>query len=170
MRLISEDVKIMSSILPKHSEEQNLVEFIDAEESFKLHPSAMSAWKRMKEAARVEGIHLYIVSAFRSIARQSEIIERKRRNGLSEEEIIRVSALPGFSEHHTGRALDLNTPDIPALEEEFEDSPAFQWLLQNASQFGFELSYPRENKYGISYEPWHWFYKGNAQKDDGGDF
>ncbi len=169
MRLISEDVQKMSSILPKHSEEQNLVEFIDGEESFKLHPSAMSAWKRMKEAARAEGIHLYIISAFRSIARQSEIIERKRRKGLSEEEIIRVSALPGFSEHHTGRALDLNTPDCPALEEQFEDSPAFQWLIKNASHFGFELRYPRENKYGISYEPWHWFYKGNAQQDDGGD-
>ena len=159
----------MRATLPKHSEEKNLVEFIDGDKSFKLHPSAMSAWKRMKEAARTEGIHLYIVSAFRSIARQSEIIERKRRNGISEKEIIRVSALPGFSEHHTGRALDLNTPDFPALEEEVEDSPAFRWLIQNASRFGFELSYPRENKYGISYEPWHWFYKGNAQRDDGGD-
>ena len=66
------------------------------------------------------------------------------------------------------RALDLNTPEIPALEEEFEDSRAFQWLIQNAGQFRFELSYPRENKYGISYEPWHWIYKGNAQQDDGG--
>ena len=159
----------MSPILSKHSEEKNLVEFIDGEKSFKLHPSAMSAWKRMKEAARAEGIHLYIVSAFRSIARQSEIIERKRRHALSEEEIFLVSAMPGFSEHHTGRALDLNTPNFQALEEEFEDSPAFQWLVQNASHFGFELSYPRKNKYGISYEPWHWFYKGNAQQDEGGD-
>ena len=122
----------------------------------------------MKEAARAEGIHYYIVSAFRSIARQLEIIEGKRKNGLSDEEIFRVSALPGFSEHHTVRALDLNAPGFPALEEEFEYSRAFQWLIQNAGQFGFELSYPRENKYGISYEPWHWFYKDNAQRDDGG--
>jgi len=122
-----------------------------------------------EEAAWTEGIHFYIVSAFRSIARQSEIIEGKRRDGLSDEDIFRVNALPGLSEHHTGRALDLNTPDLPALEEEFEDSQAFQWLIQNAGHFGFELSYPRENKYGISYEPWHWFYKGNAQQGDGGD-
>jgi D-alanyl-D-alanine carboxypeptidase len=159
----------MSFILPKHFEEKNLVEFIDGDATFKLHHSAMLAWKRMKEAARAEGIHLYIVSAFRSIARQLEIIEGKRKNGLSDEEIFRVSALPGFSEHHTGRALDLNTPEFPALEEEFEDSRAFQWLIQNAGQFGFELSYPRENKYGISYEPWHWFYKGNGKQDGGSD-
>ena len=158
----------MSFKLPKHSEEQNLVEFADGGERFKLHPSAMSAWKRMKKAARAEGIHLYIVSAFRSIARQSEIIERKRKNGISEEDIIRVSALPGFSEHHTGNALDLNTHGSPALEEEFEDTPAFQWLIQHASHFGFELSYTRENKCGISYEPWHWFYKGNTQQVDRG--
>jgi D-alanyl-D-alanine carboxypeptidase len=156
----------MNLTLPKHYEEQTLVEFIDGEERFKLHPSAMSAWKRMKKAARIEGIRLYIVSAFRSITRQSEIIERKRRNGISEKEIFRVNALPGFSEHHTGRALDLNTPGSPELKEAFEDSPAFRWLMQNASRFGFRLSYPRENKYGISYEPWHWFYMGKAQQDD----
>jgi len=156
----------MNSTLPKHSEEQLLVEFIDGGERFKMHPCAMSAWKRMKKEARAEEIRLYIVSAFRSIARQSEIIERKRRNGISEKEILRVNALPGFSEHHTGRALDLNTPDSPELKESFEDSPAFRWLMQNASRFGFRLSYPRENKYGISYEPWHWFYMGKAQQDD----
>lgn len=143
----------MSFVLPKHIEEKNLIELIDGDATFKLHHSAMSAWKKMKEAARAEGIHFYIVSAFRSIARQLEINDGKRNRGLIDEEIFRVSALPGFSEHHTGRALDRNTPGFPALEEEFEDSRAFQWLSQNAGQFGFELSYPRENKYGISYEP-----------------
>ena len=48
----------MRSILPKHPEEQNLVKFIDDDKIFKLHHSAMSAWKRMKEAARTEEIHL----------------------------------------------------------------------------------------------------------------
>ena len=62
----------MNSIRPKHSEEQLLVEIIDGGERFKMHPCAMSAWKRMKKAARAEEICLYIVSAFRSITRQSE--------------------------------------------------------------------------------------------------
>ena len=80
--------------------------------------------------------------------------------GLSDEEIFQVSARPGYSEHHTGKAIDLNTPGFEPLEEEFEDSQTFERLLKNANRFGFYLIYPRDNKYGIIYEPWHWFYKG----------
>ena len=46
-----------------------------------------------------------------------------------------------------------------SLEEVFEDSEAFDWLLGNAGDYGFRLSYPRDNAYGIAYEPWHWFYE-----------
>jgi hypothetical protein len=58
---------------------------------------------------------------------------------------------------------------LAIIEEEFEHSQAFQWLIQNAHKFGFRLSYPRGNKFGIAYEPWHWFYEGNAQQDRGGN-
>ena len=46
--------------------------------------------------------------------------------------------------------------DKTPLEEEFERSPAFRWLQRNAMQYGFTLSYPRGNRHGIAYEPWHW--------------
>ncbi len=49
------------------------------------------------------------------------------------------------------------------MEEEFGNSEAFCWLIGHARQFGFRLSYHRENRYGIAYEPWHWFFEGNAQ-------
>ena len=42
------------------------------------------------------------------------------------------------------------------VEEEFERSPAFAWLKRHASRFGFRLSYPRRNRHGMAYEPWHW--------------
>ena len=83
-------------------------------------------------------------------------------NGDSDEDIFKLSAPPGFSEHHTGKAIDLNTSGFPPLEEEFEKSDAFQWLSVNAKDFGFRLSYPRENRFGIAYEPWHWFYEETA--------
>ena len=120
----------------------------------------------MKDAAKAEGIHLYVVSAFRSVERQSEIIEEKRMKGVSKENIFKASAPPGFSEHHTGKAIDINTKGFPPLEQEFEESDAFQWLSVNAQDFGFRLSYPKENKFGIAYEPWHWYYEENAQKAD----
>jgi len=72
------------------------------------------------------------------------------------DEILRVSAAPGYSEHHSGRALDLTTPGFAPVEEEFERSDAFAWLRRRAADFRFRLSYPRDNVHGIAYEPWHW--------------
>jgi D-alanyl-D-alanine carboxypeptidase len=149
---------------PRYLEQQNLIEFNDEGRSFQLHPDAFSAWKRMKDAAITEGISLYIVSAFRSFERQSEIIEQKREKGVSEEDIFKVSAPAGSSEHHTGRAVDINTKGFPPLEEDFEKSEAFRWLSLNAKDFGFRLSYPKENRFGMAYEPWHWFYDDTTQQ------
>ena len=151
---------------PQYIEQQDLIEIKDEGRSFQLHPDAFTAWKKMKDAARTEGISLYIISAFRSFERQSEIIEQKREKGVSEEDIFKVSAPPGSSEHHTGKAVDINTKGFPALEEDFEKSEAFKWLSLNAKNYGFRLSYPKKNRFGMAYEPWHWFYDETAQKID----
>ena len=121
-----------------------------------LAPHAARAFVRMREAAAQDAIELQPVSAFRSADYQLGILRRKLERGQSIEEILRVSAAPGYSEHHSGRALDLTTPGFAALEEEFEHSPAFAWLATNAARFGFALSYPRDNPHGMAYEPWHW--------------
>jgi D-alanyl-D-alanine carboxypeptidase len=126
-----------------------------------LQPRAASAYRALCAAAARDDIELQVVSAFRSIRRQLEIIQRKLAGGQRIDEILRVSAAPGYSEHHTGRCVDLTTPGFLALEEEFELSPAFVWLEQNARRFGFVLSYPRGNGYGIAYEPWHWCWHAN---------
>ena len=110
----------------------------------------------MRDAAANDRIALQVVSAFRSAEYQLGIIQRKLERGQSIDEILRVSAAPGYSEHHSGRVVDLTTPGYAALEEEFENSPAFGWLHEHAPRFGFTLSYPRDNPHGIAYEPWHW--------------
>ena len=76
------------------------------------------------------------------------------------EAILKVSAAPGYSEHHSGCAIDVTTPGYKALEEPFETSPAFKWLSDNAEKFDFSLSYPQNNPHGVAYEPWHWAWKG----------
>ena len=110
----------------------------------------------MRVAAARAGIELQIASAFRSADYQLELLRRKLERGQSMRQILRVSAAPGYSEHHSGRALDLTTPGFKSLEEEFERSAAFAWLSSNAQRFGFSLSYPRANHHGIAFEPWHW--------------
>jgi len=121
-----------------------------------LISQAAEAWRSLQAAADHDGVTLFIVSAFRSIERQTTIIRRKLDAGLSIEEILTVLAPPGFSEHHTGCAVDISTPGTAPATIEFEQTPAFSWLQTHANGFGFHLSYPRENPEGFQYEPWHW--------------
>ena len=121
-----------------------------------LAPRAARAWLGMREIAANVGVELQVVSGFRSVVHQLGILRRKLESGQSIEQILQVSAAPGYSEHHSGRAIDITTPGFTALEEEFEQSVAFAWLSTNAQSHGFRMSYPRGNRHGIAYEPWHW--------------
>jgi zinc D-Ala-D-Ala carboxypeptidase len=126
-----------------------------------LVPQAAAAWQRMKAAAAQAEVSIRIVSAFRSADRQAEIVRAKLARGLSVEDVLEVSAPPGYSEHHSGRAVDLTTDGVKPLESEFEGTPAYRWLCQNARLFGFRLSYPQGNAQGYAYEPWHWCFMGD---------
>jgi D-alanyl-D-alanine carboxypeptidase len=120
-----------------------------------LRPAA-EAWGLMRSAAMRSDIELVPLSGFRSIARQTEIIRGKMADGQPLAEILRLVAAPGFSEHHTGRALDIGTTEHTELDEEFANTAAFRWLQEHAPSFAFTLSYPRGNPHGIAFEPWHW--------------
>lgn len=126
----------------------------------RLAPRAAEAWQRMRAAAEADGVQLQVVSGFRSVDYQRALIQRKLDNGRSIAEILKINAAPGYSEHHSGCALDLTAPDCPPLEQGFESTAAFAWLVQHAKRHGFRLSYPRDNPHGISYEPWHWAFIG----------
>lgn len=124
-----------------------------------LVPVASNAWRSLKAAAADDGIALFIVSAFRNVDRQAEIIRRKLDTGATIEEVLKLCAPPGFSEHHTGRAIDMSTPSSRPLEVEFDQTPAFTWLAGRAAEFGYYLSYPIGNPCGYQYEPWHWCFQ-----------
>lgn len=121
-----------------------------------LEPDAAARWAQLEVAAERDGILLKLVSAYRSVDYQARLIERKLARGEPLEDILRVNAAPGYSEHHSGRAVDLGVVGRKPLTEEFERTEAFAWLRENASRWGFRLSYPRDNPHGIVYEPWHW--------------
>ena len=125
-----------------------------------LAPDAAAAWHGMQASAVASGVSLFIVSAFRSIERQAEIVRRKLSSGQSIAQVLSVCAPPGCSEHHTGRAIDIGTQGCALLVPEFEETAAFAWLTGKASTYGFHLSYPRGNLQGYVYEPWHWCYQG----------
>jgi D-alanyl-D-alanine carboxypeptidase len=158
---------------PKFAETSQL---IDVEPNIvgtmqRLAPETAAAWHKMKRGAAGAGVQLLLVSGFRSIRHQADIIRRKLDSGQSIDAILATNAAPGFSEHHTGRAVDIATPGTRPLTAEFERSAAFDWLQANAAAFGFRMPYGRGNRFGFEYEPWHWSQaeaQGRRRKDPGG--
>jgi len=122
----------------------------------RLTPAAATAWRAMREAATDDDVTLLPISGFRSVRRQTRIIREKLAAGEAIATILQRIAAPGCSEHHTGRAVDIGSPEEQELDEHFARTAEFRWLKKNAARFGFRLSFPKNNSHGIVYEPWHW--------------
>lgn len=125
----------------------------------RLTPGTSQRWQDMVQAAAGDGVTLLLVSGYRSIDYQARLIRKKINAGQTIDEILAVNAAPGFSEHHSGRAVDIATPGSRPLTEEFETSEAFLWLGTEAQRFGFSMTYLRDDPWGFIYEPWHWSVK-----------
>ena len=103
-----------------------------------------------------DDIHLHLVSGFRSVAEQEALyFGVKAARVQSARERARVSAPPGYSEHHSGYALDISDEAL-SLDASFAQSPAYRWLQENARGYNFELSFPEDG--AVAFEPWHWRY------------
>lgn len=139
---------------------------ITADGRFQLRIAAAEKYLAMVDVARRSGIILTTISGYRSIEEQEQLFfEIGAQRGQEPSQRANVSAPPGYSEHHTGYAVDIGDGRVPAtnLSVNFENTQAFQWLQANAARFGFELSFPRDNEQGISYEPWHWRFVGDRE-------
>lgn len=135
---------------------------------------AAQAYEEMRGAAQEAGITLFLRSGFRSMATQEQnyqaAIKRNRDSGMTEEEALAATrqyyTMPGHSEHHTGLAFDIITPeyhrDVYTLDDRFAETDAYPWLLEHCADYGFILRYPREKEdiTQISFEPWHYRYVG----------
>ena len=68
----------------------------------------------------------------------------------------------GTSEHQTGLAADIVAAGNQVLEEEQENTPEQQWLMEHCWEYGFILRYPKDKTdlTGVGYEPWHYRYVG----------
>lgn len=125
-----------------------------------LLPAACKAWLAMQAQAKKEEVVLQSCSGFRSYFDQVRLIQNAFAKGRTPEDVFSLLAAPGFSEHHTGCAIDITTPGVVPVEEDFEDTDAFRWLAKHAGEYDFILSYPRDNPFGFVYEPWHWAWHG----------
>jgi D-alanyl-D-alanine carboxypeptidase len=131
----------------------------------KMRKAAAKQFQAMVAAARASGVNIVPISGFRSIDEQKHLFfDTKAQRGQSASERAKVSAPPGYSEHHTGYAVDIGDGNVPAtnLSPRFENTAAFKWLVKNAPFYSFEISFPKNNPQGVSYEPWHWRFVGDS--------
>jgi zinc D-Ala-D-Ala carboxypeptidase len=117
------------------------------------------AFIAMAAAARRDSVRLVTDSGFRSPGFQRRLIAKRLAEGKSFATITRSVAPPGYSQHHTGRALDL----VPS-NSTFAETKTYAWLKENAAAFGFVESYPRKNDEGRHWESWHWYYIGEESR------
>lgn len=117
------------------------------------------AFLSMFNAAKKEDLTLIINSSFRSYEEQEEVYN-DYKNTRGEEYADSIAAHPGFSEHQTGMAIDIQTYGSKAST--FEEFDEFKWLQENAHKYGFILRYPKDKEYitGYAYESWHYRYVG----------
>ncbi|MBO4913924.1 MAG: M15 family metallopeptidase [Oscillospiraceae bacterium] len=155
------------SQLPKRWEET--VDMVTVANSLgdtvRVERSACKAYFALKNALAAEDVHIDLDSAFRSVGEQQEIWDRFTEK-YGEDYVKKYVAVPGFSEHHTGLALDLYLNIDGADVYENEDMEAYPelWARIHArlADFGFILRYPEKNAFytGYGYEPWHIRYVG----------
>ena len=128
---------------------------------------AYEAYLALKEAVEkdlevYEGgeVRLELDSAYRSIAAQQKIVDDFTRD-KGEEYVKKYVAVPGYSEHHTGLALDLyftiDGKDIYENDDLFQHPDIWEVIHARLPEFGFILRYPKEGEKitGYAYEPWH---------------
>mmetsp|Transcript_8544 Transcript_8544/g.31569 ORF Transcript_8544/g.31569 Transcript_8544/m.31569 type:complete len:355 (-) Transcript_8544:172-1236(-) len=132
----------------------------------KLRKPAAESFLRMQHAASRDGVSLVPLSTFRSVSEQEDVffaLKAQRKQAAYER--ARVSAPPGYSEHHTGYAVDIGDGLFAEthLEETFEHTRAYHWLKKHAHIYHYEMSFPRNNPGGVDYEPWHWRWVGDRQ-------
>lgn len=129
----------------------------------KVQKELAENFNKMQVDAKKDGVNLYIVSGTRTQNYQITVFKKKfkDKSNPTEAELysrIRWSAPSGYSEHHTGYAIDINS-----TETDFEYTKEYKWLLENAGKYGFEMSFPKDNKQKVGFEPWHWRYVGNDE-------
>lgn len=179
------ETKTILYLMGKYNPSDYLISFYNPGETQRVHyllPEVLEQYKKMSLAFQEEMAlthpkwrqPFFIVSSFRSFNQQKAIWEEKFHgkrpmrefvHGKKSEEIVSLilefSSAPGTSRHHWGTDLDLNSLENNYFEKGGKGEIIYQWLLQNAYQFGFCQPYNpihlRDNK-GYQEEKWHWSY------------
>jgi len=118
------------------------------------------AFSKMKEAIKKDlGATINVTSGYRSPAYQAVILFLILfENKWNLRKTLRRVTLPGCSEHGYPKTQAIDVAPEKGIEklENFAGTKEFKWMQKNAYKFGFYLPFPKDNKFGVMFEPWHW--------------
>ena len=154
-------------------------ELVEVDNEQEIDARIEDNWKDLKEAASEAGYNLFLASGYRSVERQesnfNQTIQENMDEGLTEEEATEKAkeylTEPGYSEHHTGLALDIVGDEWimegNGLVPEYDTQDSQEWLMEHMTDYGFILRYPenKEDLTGILYESWHFRYVGKENAE-----
>lgn len=161
--LVNKDNKLSEDYVPNNLKLSE-IKFLDYIETRDLESTTADALKEMFDAALEDGVTLLGASGYRSYNIQKSLYD-SRVASMGEERTSLYTAQPGASEHQTGLAIDILSSDYQNLDDGFENSKGFEWLINNCYKYGFILRYleGKEDITGYNYEPWHFRYIGNVE-------
>lgn len=144
-----------------------------------LQPLAADAWYKLKDAARRDGFPISLLSAYRTPKYQQDLFVQRLLDkdvtisqigrGMADNAIdatLELTAVPGYSRHHTGYTIDLWCEDGSTS---FLTSKCYKWISNNqyekAMEYGWIPSYPDgATEQGPEPEPWEYVWVGNATR------
>ncbi len=132
-------------------------------ESYKVEEKALEQFLKLQKELADEGIYIELDSTTRSVAEQQKLwddwtVEK------GEDYVKKYVAVPGYSEHHTGLAIDVcldkDGKRIDDNDEMIAEKEIFAKVHEKLPKYGFILRYldGKDDKTGYSYEPWHFRY------------
>lgn len=135
---------------------------VPGNESMEVREVTAKAIEALFAGAKADGVPLMLSSGYRSYSFQTSLYNSYvTAHGQSQADTF--SARPGYSEHQTGLAFDVEPLDQQCdVDQCFADLPAGKWIADNAYKYGFLLRYPvdKVSVTGYEYEPWHLRYVG----------
>lgn len=145
---------------PKELKKIDQIYSYNKDKEFFLHAEVVPFLERMLKRAERDGMHIRVISAYRSFAEQKSL-KGTYTTVYGTTAANKFSADQGYSEHQLGTTVDLTTEALGAGYTSFQKTKEYLWLKDNAYRYGFILSYPQNNKYYV-FEPWHWRFVGES--------
>ena len=137
-------------------------------EELKIEHRTYEAFQKLREELLTDGVQIELDSVYRSVQEQIEMITWMDEE-YGPDYAKQYAAVPGYSEHHTGLAVDVfimqGDKEIRDNDEMIADTADFAKVHALLTKYGFILRYPegKEETTGYAYEPWHLRYVGDTE-------